>query len=94
MKKFVDFLAGVPMTILAGIFLVLSFVLMVAELPCPMDPAWGTIFLSGIPMLYLAITRLVYQKWISSALLISIAMFASMAIGEIFAAGKWPSLWR
>lgn len=88
MKKFVDFLAGVPMTILAGIFLVLSFVLMVAELPCPMDPAWGTIFLSGIPMLYLAITRLVYQKWISSALLISIAMFASMAIGEIFAAGE------
>lgn len=87
-KKFVDFLAGVPMTILAGIFLVLSFVLMVAELPCPMDPAWGTIFLSGIPMLYLAITRLVYQKWISSALLISIAMFASMAIGEIFAAGE------
>lgn len=39
-------------------------------------------------MLYLALTRLFFEKWISSALLISIAMVASMAIGEIFAAGE------
>lgn len=52
------------------------------------DPAWLTVFISGYPLLYLAITRLVYQKWISSALLISIAMIASLAIGEIFAAGE------
>jgi heavy metal translocating P-type ATPase len=39
-------------------------------------------------MLYLALTRLFFNRWISSALLISIAMLASMAIGEIFAAGE------
>ena len=53
-----------------------------------LDPAWVTIILSGYPLLYLAITRLVYQKWISSCLLISIAMVASIMIGEIFAAGE------
>ena len=39
-------------------------------------------------MVYLAIHRLIFQKWISSALLISIAMIASIAIGEVFAAGE------
>jgi len=52
------------------------------------NPAWITIALSGYPLTYLAITRLVYEKWISSALLISIAMAASIAIGELFAAGE------
>ena len=47
-----------------------------------------TVVLSGYPLLYLAITRLVYQKWISSCLLISMAMAASLAIGELFAAGE------
>lgn len=88
MKKLNDFLAGLPMTIAAGIFLVLSFVLMLTDTDFPIDPAWVTIIISGIPMLYLALTRLFYKKWVSSALLISIAMIASMLIGEIFAAGE------
>jgi cation transport ATPase len=54
----------------------------------PVDPAWITVVISGLPLLYLAITRLVFQKWISSALLISMAMVASIAIGELFAAGE------
>lgn len=88
MKKLNDFLAGTPMTIVAGIFLAISFISMLFEFSFPVDPAWMTIIISGIPMLYLAFIRLFYEKWVSSALLISIAMLASMAIGEIFAAGE------
>lgn len=88
MKKIIDFFAGVPMTIVAGIFLAISLVLMLTGIECPVDPAWITIIISGIPMLYLALIRLFFQKWVSSALLISIAMIASIAIGEIFAAGE------
>jgi heavy metal translocating P-type ATPase len=39
-------------------------------------------------MLLLAMTRLIRERWISSALLIAIAMVASLLIGEIFAAGE------
>ena len=88
MKKINDFLAGLPMTIVAGIFLLLSLGAMLFHWNLPFDPAWVTMIISGIPMLYLALTRLFYQKWISSALLISIAMIASLMIGEIFAAGE------
>lgn len=88
MKRLNDFLAGVPMTIVAGVFLVISLLLLLTGVHFPVDPAWITIIISGIPMLYLALTRLFFEKWISSALLISIAMIASMSIGEIFAAGE------
>lgn len=40
------------------------------------DPAWVTVIICGFPLLYLALTRLIFQKWISSALLIPIAMVA------------------
>lgn len=76
------------MTAVSGVFLVISLITMLARVKVPVDPAWISIIISGIPMLYLAVTRLIYQKWISSALLISMAMIASMAIGEIFAAGE------
>lgn len=39
-------------------------------------------------MLTLAMSRLIREKWISSALLIAIAMVASLLIGEVFAAGE------
>ena len=57
----------------------------------PGDPAWITVIISGIPLLYLAIWRIIYNPGISkisSALLISIAMFAAIAIGDLFAAGE------
>ena len=90
-KKINDFLAGLPMTLLGGIFLILSFVLPRAGISLPVDPAWATIFISGIPLLYLAVWRIIYNpgiRKISSALLITIAMFAAIAIGDIFAAGE------
>lgn len=57
----------------------------------PFDPAWVTVIICGIPLLYLAVWRVIYNKGISkisSALLISIAMIAAIAIGDLFAAGE------
>ena len=100
LKKINDFLAGLPMTIVAGVFLLLDLVPHLMEefggTPVhlsflPFDPSWATIIIRGIPLLYLAIWRIIYNRGIakiSSALLICIAMFAALAIGELFAAGE------
>lgn len=88
LKKLSDFLAGIPMTVIGGVFLAVSLAMMLAGIEFPVDPAWITVFICGIPLVYLALTRLLWQKWISSALLISIAMVAAIAIGELFAAGE------
>ena len=85
-----DFLFGLKMTIISGIFLLISVIFMIFGINTPiyLNPAWGTVIISGIPMLLLAMTRLIREKWISSALLIAIAMVASLMIGEVFAAGE------
>ena len=100
LKKLNDFLAGLPMTIVAGAFLLLDLVPHLMEefggtsvrlSFLPFDPAWATIVISGIPLLYLAVWRIIYNPGISkisSALLICIAMFAAIAIGDLFAAGE------
>ena len=85
-----DFLFGLRMTIISGIFLLIAVIFMIfgIDVPIYLNPAWGAVIISGIPMLLLAMTRLIREKWISSALLIAIAMVASLLIGEIFAAGE------
>ena len=100
LKKLECFLAGLPMTIVAGVFLLLDLVPHLMEefggTPVqlsflPFDPAWVTIVISGIPLLYLALWRIIHNPGISkisSALLICIAMFAAIAIGDLFAAGE------
>lgn len=88
------------MTIVAGVFLLLDLVPHLMEefggeavqlSFLPFDPAWVTIIISGIPLLYLAIWRVIYNPGISkisSALLICIAMFEAIGIGDLFAAGE------
>lgn len=88
MKKLFDLLSGTLMTILGGLFLIPSLYLLLTGTEVPIDPAWVTVIICGFPLMYLAITRLVWQRWISSALLICIAMVASVYIGEVFAAGE------
>ena len=91
LKKCSDFLAGVPMTIVSGVFLAISLVLMLTEAPVAVDPAWVSVLISGSPLVYLALWRVVHNPGISkisSALLISIAMCAALAIGDLFAAGE------
>lgn len=88
--EIIDCLFGLKMTIISGVFLLISVIFMIfgIDIPIYLNPAWGTVIISGIPMLLLAMTRLIREKWISSALLIAIAMVASLLIGEVFAAGE------
>lgn len=95
-----DILSGLYMTILAGLFLLLDGIPHLIEefggqSPFqnifPFEPSWVTVIICGFPRVYLSIRRIVYNKGISkisSALLISMAMFAAIAIGDIFAAGE------
>lgn len=91
LKKISDFLAGVPMTVIGGVFLIISFTLSRMGIDLPADPAWITVIICGIPLLYLALWRIIYNPGISkisSALLIVVAMFAAIAIEDLFAAGE------
>lgn len=95
-----DILSGLYMTILAGLFLLLDGIPHLIEAfggqspfqnIFPFEPSWVTVIICGFPLVYLSIRRIVYNKGISkisSALLISMAMFAAVAIGDIFAAGE------
>ena len=87
-KKVFDLFSGMTMTLIGGIFLLASLILLLTKTEVMIDPAWVTVIICGFPLLYLALTRLLFQRWISSALLISIAMVAAIAIGELFAAGE------
>ena len=90
-KKVNDFLAGLPMTIAAGLFLIASFTLPRAGIVLAVDPAWAAVIISGLPLVYLSVWRIIYNDGISkisSALLITIAMIAAIIIGDLFAAGE------
>lgn len=90
-KKLNDILAGIPATLVGGIFLLMSFIFPRVNIILPVDPAWVTIFICGLPLLYLAVKRIIYNPGISkisSALLITIAMIAAIIIGDLFAAGE------
>lgn len=71
---------------------------MLTKTELAIDPAWVTVILCGYPLVYLSITRLIHNQGptkISSALLISIAMLACIALSfapdsheNMFAAGE------
>lgn len=100
LKKLNEILSSIPATIAAGVFLLLDLIPHLLEGfegsnvlldSLPFNPAWVTVIISGIPMLYLAVWRVIYNPGISkisSALLISIAMIAAIIIGDVFAAGE------
>ncbi len=91
LKKLLTILGSVPATLLGGAFLILSFVLSELNVDLLVDPAWVTVIISGVPLVVLACRRIINNRGISkisSALLISVAMVASIAIGDLFAAGE------
>lgn len=93
MKKIIEFSESVFATVISGVCLLLSLFLPMSgfEIPAYFDPAWIAVLFSGIPMLYSAVRKLVKNKGItriSSALLISVAMIASIVVGDLFAAGE------
>ena len=93
-KKIINFLKSPVLTSISGLFLILSLVISIGfkkNLPFYVEPALFTAIVSGIPLFYLAIWRIIHNKGISkisSALLISIAMISALSIGDIFAAGE------
>ncbi len=95
LKKVDKFLNSVPMLWVSGLCLAVSFVgeyifplTLGAENVIMVNFAWASILISGIPLAYLALWRVFTQRFISSALLITIAMIAAVSIGDIFAAGE------
>ncbi|HWQ77352.1 MAG TPA: cation-translocating P-type ATPase [Anaerovoracaceae bacterium] len=74
------------------LFLVLSFVSVIISFlnvgDLPIDSAWAAILLCGIPIIKGAVVGLVTEFDIKADVLVSIALIASVIIGEIFAAGE------
>ncbi len=94
-KKAEDSLTYLPSLWVSGICIVIS---LIGEYIVPfwndgassqllVSFAWVSVILSGIPLLITAIKRILVG-WISSPLLISIAMLAAIYIGDLFAAGE------
>lgn len=54
----------------------------------PADPAWLAILLCGVPIVCEATLAVVYERDIKADLLVSLALIASIVVGEYFAAGE------
>ena len=91
MKKIIHVLESIPATIIGGIFLIASFVFPKVGMEVLGNLAWVTILISGSPLVYSAVKKLIRNKGISkisSALLISVAMIAAVLIDDLFAAAE------
>ncbi len=84
-------LTGIPATAVSAVLVISSLILSHFGVRFPVDPAWGSVLISGLPLLFNAVKRLVTSKGfekLSPDLLIVIAMTAAIAIGDLFAAGE------
>ena len=88
MERTVELLSGVKMTVVGGVFLAASLLGMLLKFEFPLNPAWATVVICGVPIVNKAIKHIVGRRKISSPLLITIALFAAIYIGEVFAAGE------
>ena len=75
----------IVLRVLSGLSLVAS---MFHLLPLPFDAAWVAIILCGIPIVLEAVIGLVTAFDIKADVLVSLALIASILIGEDFAAGE------
>ena len=71
--------------VISAISLILSFAL---PATLPVDPAWVAIILCGLPIVIEAAIALLTEFDIKADVLVSIALIASICIGEYFAAGE------
>ena len=91
MEKVEEFLSiggtkkDITLLVISGAALLLSIFDLI---PLPFDAAWIAIILCGIPILLEAVIGLVTAFDIKADVLVSIALVASVGIGEIFAAGE------
>ncbi len=75
----------ITLLVISGISLIIS---MFHWLPLPFDIAWVAIILCGLPIIMEAIIGLVTEFDIKADVLVSLALVASVCIGEHFAAGE------
>ena len=75
----------IALLVVSGIALILS---MTDALPLPFDAAWVAIVLCGVPIVMEAVIGLVTAFDIKADVLVSLALIASVCIGEDFAAGE------
>lgn len=71
--------------VISGIALLISIFKMI---PLPFDAAWIAIILCGIPIIMEAVIGLITEFDIKADVLVSLALIASVCIGEDFAAGE------
>ena len=95
MKKFIEKvesimeLGGTKKEVVFLILSGLSLVISVFDLvPLPFDIAWVAIILCGLPIITEAVIGLVTSFDIRAGVLVSLALVASICIGEVFAAGE------
>ena len=90
-KKIEDFmeLGGIKKDILFLVIGGMSLIISLFDLiPLPFDAAWAAILLCGVPILMEAIIGLITAFDIKADVLVSLALIASVCIGEDFAAGE------
>ncbi len=75
----------VAFLVTSAFFLAISFV---AGDSLAVDPAWVSIVLCGVPIVVEAFIAIVTEFDVKADLLVSLALIASVAIGEYFAAGE------
>ena len=71
--------------VISGIALIISIFKLI---PLPFDAAWVAIILCGIPIIMEAVIGLITEFDIKADVLVSLALIASVCIGEDFAAGE------
>lgn len=76
---------GILFLVISGIAVVASFFFAKS---LPFDPAWIAILLCGVPIVKGAAVALVTEFDVKADLLVSLALIASIIIGETFAAGE------
>lgn len=75
----------ITLLVISGIALIVSIFNLV---PLPFDTSWAAIILCGIPIILEAVIGLVTAFDIKADVLVSLALIASVCIGEDFAAGE------
>lgn len=91
MKKLEEFLewGGIRKNIVCLVVSALALAASMADiLPLPFDAAWAAIILCGVPIVLEAVIGLVTSFDIKADVLVSLALIASVIIGEDFAAGE------
>lgn len=83
-----ELLEGWKATILSALFLAGALTGLLGGPPQLEQLAWGTIVISGLPLVREALENLLCKGRVTSGLLVSMAIIASVIIGEPFAAGE------